>query len=251
MKCNKALLAAALLVMSAASQAELIIFDGNFGGTAKLGTVETGIGNINHTGLGDEPYGDPLEFSTFDVSAGRSVNVNLAGHSFSIGNIDTSYRVYQDLFPDHGGLGAVSASDFSGDNLRPGNSDVKADEVLFFDFDDKVKLVSVFFNGGHTENTTVQSNMRGDTDYFNVFASNDGVNYVSLTNGQVVPTDQEYIDTGVASGFSHYAVAASGWSESNGGYVEAIKVTKVSSPSSIALLGLGVLGLVVLRRKKA
>jgi hypothetical protein len=252
MKLRKLLLGLSLATIAATSQAGLTIFDGNFGGTAKVGFVETGTSATNNAG---EPIGDPIRFDAapvgFNVSAGISTTTNLAGSSFHISAIDKSFRAYQDLVPNHGGLGAVSIDSIDGDNLSPGNADVNRDEVLFFDFDSLVSLTKVFFNGAHKEMTEASS--QSTTDFFNIFTSTDGETYTSIFGGQKAPTDREFLETGLnGSIFTMYAVAASGWSAAKGGYVEALEVSAVnaSSPSTVILLGLSLLGLGMFVRKR-
>jgi hypothetical protein len=252
MKLTKLLLSLSLATIAASSHAGLTIFDGNFGGTAKVGVVETGTSSTDNNG---EPIGDPIRFDDagigFNVSAGRSTTTNLAGNSFHISDIDQSFRAYQDLYPAHGGLGAVSATSTNGDNLEPGTGDVNVDEVLFFDFDSLVSLTKVFFNGSHLEHTATGT--RSTTDYFNIFASSDGQTYTSLFGGQQAPTNGEFLETNLnGSLFTMYAVAASGWSAAKGGYVEALEVAnvEVSAPSAMFLLGLSILGMGALSRKR-
>lgn len=265
MKLNKILLGLSLIAIASSAQAGITVFDGNNGGTGNIdaalkgsANVETGTGQVNN---GNEPAGDPLTFNgdvvSFDVSAGLSQTTNLAFAAFNVSDIDTSYRAYQDLNPQHGGLGAVNANDFSGDNLRPGNGNVNKDEVLFFDFDSMVTLTKVWFNGAHQELTTVDANNPngGTTDYFNIFTSIDGLAYTSIFGGQQKPTNKEYLETNLTDTFRYYAIAASGWGDSNGGYVEAIEidalsVVEASSPSTVIMLGLSLFGMGALSRKR-
>lgn len=265
MKFNKILLGLSLAVIAASSQAGVTVFDNNDGGFGSIdaslkqfGNVETGSSTTSNSG---EPAGDPITFDgdvvSFDVSAGRSTLTNLAGSAFNISDIDLTYRAYQDLAPAHGGLGAVTESSFNGDNLRPGNGNVNKDEVLFFNFESLITLTKVWFNGAHQELTTVDSNNPngGSTDFFNIFTSTNGEDYTSVFGGQQKPTSREYLETNLTDTFKYYAIAASGWGDSNGGYVEAIEVdnlsvVEASSPSTVILLGLGLIGMGAVSRKR-
>lgn len=256
MKFKKILLGLSMVAMAASSQAGLTVFDNNLGGTPKGTSANAEIASSADTNNG-EPFGD-LHFNGngagFTVTAGRSVTTNLASGSFNISDIDLSLRAYQDLVPEHGGLGAVEADGFSGDNLSPNyEGSVTADEVLFFDFDALVSLTKVYFNGAHVENTAVEAGNRGATDYFNIFTSTDGVLYTSVFGGHQMPTAQEFLDTGITSQFSHYAIAATGWASSVGGYVEAIEiatVAQVSAPATMIIFGLGLVGVGAVARKR-
>jgi hypothetical protein len=246
------------LAVSAAgtANANMIIFDGNNGGTAKSGTVATGSG-LGTTGTGDV-FGDPLSFSGFDVEAGFSTSTNLADSSFDTSEIDYSSFVYQDLTPSHGGLGAFSneANDaFKGDtdnlesNLITGAT---GDEVLFFNFDSAVVLDQVWFNGSHQENVAFNDNGSFDPEdsLWNIFFSEDGATYTSVFGGgQQSPTEQEFLFTGLTSAYSYFAVAATGWNSATGGYVEAIKYSSVPEPGTLALFALGLGGLVASRKR--
>ena len=245
--------------VSSAANANVIIFDGNNGGTAKAGVVETATG----ASVGTDVQGDPLGFSDFSVTAGFSTQTNLANSSFSMAEINGSSTAYQDITPSHGGLGAFSAQADDAfkddtDNLESNLiTNSTGDEVLFFAFNSAVVLDQVWFNGDHTENVAFSDNGgfdSGDT-LFNIFFSEDGNLYQSVFGNsgltQQAPTDQEYLMTGLTSGYSYFAIAASGWNAAPGGYVEAIKYSSVPEPGTLALLGLGLAGLGLSRRRKA
>lgn len=251
-KCGLGLVALAVSVAGTAS-GNTIIFDDNNGGTAKIGTVE----RASAPGAGDVS-GDPLEFTFFNVSAGYSTSTNLADGSFTTAEIDYSSDAYQDLSPAHGGLGAYSegATGFKSDtdNLESNLiTQSTGDEVLFFDFASAVTLDQVWFNGGHTENVAFSDNGSFDQDdtLFNIFFSEDGFTYTSVFGGvgQQAPIDQEYLFTGLTSAYTSYAIAATGWNSAPGGYIEAIKYS-VPESGTLALLGLGLAGLGISRRKK-
>ena len=244
----------ALSTLAATTQAKVVIFDDNLGGAAKAGSVETAVGA--YTNLQGDVWGPVLTFSDFTVTGGFSHSVNLAGRNFNKNNqITMGSLPYQDLKPQHGGLGSLSlasgGANSDTDNLQPNLiTGAVGDEILFFDFGTSVVLDTVWFNGSHTEHTAFTNNGRNDAGdaLFTLFYSADGVAY-QATGPQTSPMNQEYLLTGITSAYSHWAVAATGWNSAPGGYVEAIRYATVPEPATLALLGLGLAGLGLRRRK--
>ncbi|MDX1817471.1 MAG: PEP-CTERM sorting domain-containing protein [Marinobacter sp.] len=241
-----------VLAMGAMSaNATMIVFDGNNGGTAKAGTVETA--TADNSGNPDR-WGSILGFSDFSVSGGRSSGDNLNNGTFNRNNI-TSFNVDQDLSPNHGGLGVCSENASCGgdsDSFASNfGNDPGKDEVLFFDFNNAVTLDTIWFNGDHKEHvdgSTTNSVTDPANALFNIFFSTNGTDYTNLFSNQVRPTDLEYITTALSESYQYYAVAASGWGP-HMSYVEALSYT-VPEPGTLSLLGLGLIGLGFARRQQ-
>lgn len=191
-----------------------------------------------------------INFGDFSVSAGYSGSFNLAPtvtQSFSRAIINSA-SVILDANPADGGLGVISNIPNSSDNFEGSLGNVNNDEILFFDFSTYVTIEQILLNAGvgsgHQDLFPSSA-----SDVFGVFTSLDGINYSSITAGNIGITAGEILDI-TATGAQYLAVAHVGPTSSVGGYIESIEYSEVPVPATLALFGIGLLGLGHFSRKQ-
>jgi hypothetical protein len=239
MKRRVELLTGAVLLLVTNSAVALVFdFDDGVGGIS--GTV----GSLNATD-GQAPSilftngsGDQVS-----VTAGISTGNLCCGDETDINNVRPA-DVYWDNDPaGSGGLGVVSGLNGDTDNIEGSITSYDTDEVLFFDFGNIIELVNVLLNGDHTDLLD-----NDGEEQWALWTSVDGLTWDSIS-GNLFPADRETLQLG--NTLSRYlAVSAVGPSGQTGGYIEAITYSNsVPEPTTIALLGAGLLGIGFARRR--
>lgn len=203
--------------------------------------------------LGPDTIQPSISFGNLTVSAGYSSSNLCCDTNFSTNDINSA-DVWHDTNIANGGLGVKSDLDTDTDNLEGSlNGNPNSDEVLFFNFGSIVNLLEVTLNAG--DDPGHQDLFDADaTDVFDIFLSSDGLNYSSIFNANTAPTAGELLTLpgGGVTG-QYFAVAHVGPTAANGsvgGYIEKVEYASIPEPGTLALLGLGLAGLGLSRRRK-
>jgi len=216
----------------------------------------------------DEIFDDPndteevaasITFDDFTVYAGLSL-VNTAPDVNSSWNRETQVEdalVWWDTNPSNGGLGVDSPEEFTGnsdtDNFEGSmNGNTNYDEILFFDFNSAVTLVQILLNAGDESQGTSHQDLftSSASDVFDIFYSMDGVTYNCIFCVNTSPANGEELNLPAGTAGKYFAVAHLGPVASVGGYIESIHYEKVPEPGTLALLGAGLLGVGMSRRRR-
>ncbi|UTA47669.1 PEP-CTERM sorting domain-containing protein [Simiduia sp. 21SJ11W-1] len=224
----KGFIAAIALALPVAGQATMISWDSGSGDYLGFADSSTGAAACSS--------GDFCALTqTWDLGAGLSVTVS-AYDSFSGRPYDGSYvnaplHVWHDANPAMGGLGSAHYDDL-GDSSADNNS---GGESLYLEFSSAVSIDTLYFNGNHTGfdgYTFLFYGMGAATNQLNNVYNNGAIslNGTMLTSLWIEP-DWDYLPTDpwYLSGLSY----------------------NVPEPMPIALLGLGLIGLIISRKKLA
>jgi hypothetical protein len=255
---------------SVSAQATIVSFDD--GDPNYIAGTPGAYGQVFQT----SPYeagGDALKFGDFKVFGSLS-RINLTNtYDFEYSNPDEIKNGGVAAYQDSGanaGLGVYTKDGYIGsDDSFQSNvgSGPAHDEVLIFKFDVDTMLQQIWFNGDHQE-TVATGSKKSDNAIFNIFFSEDGEYFSSIyeyddpyswarapEDGEYLNTmDGEYLASEISdwdfTGAKYWAVAATGWGD-HASYIEGIQYsTAVPEPATLALFGLGILGLGTRSRSK-
>jgi hypothetical protein len=183
--------------------------------------------------------GTPISSSDF-CETGAGLNYLKSGLSVNVtaDNTDNDAFLMQDLAPANSGLAVISPSDTRSDD----QVQVASGESILFNFGSRVDLLGFDFNNGNDRNCSSTGN-EGDCGFFDLF-----IDGASGSAGNFGAID----DLVFGTAFSGTTFRVAHTSPNDGGFaIGSVTVASVPEPGTLALLGLGLAGLSLTRRRKS
>jgi hypothetical protein len=166
------------------------------------------------------------------LKSGLSVNV-------TADNTDNNAFLMQDLAPANSGLAVISPSDTRSDD----QVQVASGESILFNFGSRVDLLGFDFNNGNDRNCSLTGN-EGDCGFFDLF-----IDGASGSAGNFEAIDDLVFGTALSG--TTFRVAHTSPNNDGGFAIGSVTVASVPEPGTLALLGLGLAGLSLTRRRKS
>ncbi|MCP4078165.1 MAG: PEP-CTERM sorting domain-containing protein [Gammaproteobacteria bacterium] len=238
MKASKSLLAGTFLLFSSVCQASYIV---NF---AELADGENNGGGALTTGPLGESAHNPLKYEWDDMV------MRVIGMENPTGKVDDTgknYRSYAYLDSGNAGLGVCTIVDDDGQCNPSSDDNVSFEEFIRIQFDQAVNVESITINNNHDGGFTDSSRLKIETDILDSGDLNLGIVSNTLTNDDL----GWVLDMANSNWTESFTLRYLGKSDQidRHFYLESIEFSKVPEPSILALMGLGIFGLSLTRRK--